>query len=257
MQYRRISLLFASPLVALLTACQPTAPRTLLLDGEAAYERADYRQAIDLLSNYLDANAPTELLPRARYARGLSQARLGDRPAAYRDLEAAAQAADPEVAWRASLVLGTLNFEDERWAAAARQYAAAAEKMPSGPPLDTVLWRLGQSQERSGQWREAAEAFRRLLTALPESNLAPVARRRLVLSADHFSIQCGVFDDADAATAFADTLSEKGLPSFVRTEPREGQFRRVVLVGRFATYDAAVDQLATVRRHVPDAILWP
>jgi cell division protein FtsN len=87
--------------------------------------------------------------------------------------------------------------------------------------------------------------------------MAPLARRRVALSVDYFSIQCGVYSRTENADSQAADLTRRGMPATVRREVRDGQSVFVVLTGRFSSYADALRALAGVRKTVPDAVIWP
>ncbi len=246
--------------LALLVGCNGLnePQRTCLADGERAYAQRQYRTAIDRLTVFLNRAGNRPEAARALYVRGMSQALAGGRPQAYSDLEQAVrQGADPQVAWRASAVLGILHFEDEHWAAAAQALAYAVSKMPAAPPMDALLFRLGLCYERTGRWSEALAPYRRILSAFPQAAYAARADRRVQLRADHFSIQAGVFSQQAGAEGVAEDLRRGNLPASVQRESRGGQYYYVVLVGRYNSYEQAKSALAQVLGYVPSAVLWP
>lgn len=259
--YRALPLL-AGLVVLLCAGCKtPPAtgrPRVRLVEGERAYRAGQYELAVQRLSEFIDQAGGDPAVPRALYVRGMARAQTAGRPAAYGDLaRAAREARDPQIVWSAQAVLGVLHFEDGQWDAAASALAAAVDRMPSVAPRDALLYRLGLCRERTGRWREAEAAYRAILSGFPRGPYAEQAQRRLELQADHFSVQCGVFADRRNAEALARELSAAGLDAHVRPETRAGQACHVVLVGRHATYEAALDALAQVKGHVPGAVLWP
>jgi len=228
-----------------------------VLSGERAYAGRDYRTAVAELSRYVNTYPRGPETGRARYVRALAYARTNARAHAYADLSHATRDDAREVRWRSNVLLGTLCFEDGRWSDAATAYGAAAREMRAAPPMDNVLWRLGQSLERAGRWTEARGAFERLAREFPRSQLADGARRRLELRPTHFAVQAGVFTQASSADRLADQLSQKGLAAYVRREPRRGVLVNVVLVGNHASYEAAWQQATTVRHYVSNAVIWP
>ena len=229
-----------------------------LTEGEEAYRAKRYNVAVERLSLLIDEVKDRPTAARARYVRGMTYSLAGQRALAYADLEQAARdAKDPDVAWRADAVLGVLCFEDEKWAAAAAALARAADKMPSAPPLDALLYRLGLCQERMGHWAEAQIAYRRIVSSFPGGAYAQNASRRLELNAEHFAIQCGVFSQPRIADSRVAELRQRGLAAYVRPETRQGPGYYVVLVGRYDSYTDAKLALAKVRGYVPSAVLWP
>ena len=246
--------------LAALTGChEMTARQKLwLVDGERAFTQKRYAIAADELNRFLAEVPEGPETDRALYVRGMANAKLGRRQQAYADIERAVQTCrDPDILWRALAVLGVMRFEDSDWAAAARSLERATDRMPARPPKDWLLFRQGQAYERSGQWSAAREAYRRVLTYFPRGKYAAVAQRRLQLNADHFSVQAGVFAGREGAEQVAAQLAGADLPAFVRRESRAGNPVHVVLVGRHATYEPAVQLLRRVKGYVPDAVLWP
>ncbi|MFQ5807528.1 MAG: SPOR domain-containing protein [Phycisphaerae bacterium] len=233
--------------------------RLWLARGQDYYEHEDYTRAIDQLSRFLGEVREGPGVARALFVRGMSNAQAGHRAPAYADLRrCAATPADDEITWRAYLVLGTLHFEDRQWAQAAQKLRATAERMPTGPPKDTVLYRLGLCHERTGRWRAAAQFYSEITKSFSGGKYARAAYRRLRLNANHFAVQCGAFRGKNNAETLRDNLEGKGLRAYVRQEIGGRRPLYVVLVGRFADYDEALAQLAMIKRQfVPDAVLWP
>ncbi len=230
----------------------------LLLHGEQAFRAGHYERSVDRLSRYLTSAGGAAHADRARYVRGMAQARLQRRASAYNDLQwAAGHADDTDVRWRSHAVLGIMHFEDSRWRTAARHLSAAAGLMPDGPPKDALLYRWGLSLERSGDWAASRRPYQLVITNFADGPYAKLTRRRLELRADHFAVQCGVFSQSRNARSMANELRTNGLDTHVRTELRGGTTRYVVLVGRYETYDVAIAALARVRGYVADAVLWP
>ncbi|MBN2447486.1 MAG: SPOR domain-containing protein [Phycisphaerae bacterium] len=226
--------------------------------GERSYEAARYDEAITKLTQYIESDPPAEDLGRAYYVRALSFAKSNRRSLAHEDLLHCFQTArDPDVVWRSCVLLGTLYYEDEKWANAAHAYTGAITRMQEAPPLDDVLWRLGVCHERMGQWGQSRTDFQRLVLQFPNSRLANDARRRLAISADHFAIQCGVFSSQTSADELTRQLARQGMSAYTRREPRDGALKNVVLVGRYTTYEEAWQDIARVRQYVPGAVIWP
>lgn len=238
------------------------AQRALLDEARSAYERQQYAVAVQRLDTFLSQVKGQPETVQAFYLRGMSHARSGMRAQAYADLRSAvALGVDADAVWRSYVVLGTLAFEDSDWEQAAQYLRAAADRMPDRPPKDTVLARLGMCFERTGRWLEARNPYRQIVERFGSGPHGDWARRRLQLNADHFAVQCGVFSQAANAETLRLNLERKGLPAFVRVEPRERASMHVVLVGRYARYEEAQRQLETVRARagdlVPNPVLWP
>ncbi|MFH1746998.1 MAG: tetratricopeptide repeat protein [Planctomycetota bacterium] len=246
--------------LAVLAGCnQPTdQQRMWLAEGERAYKQQHYEQAVQQLSQFVNAAPQRPEVGRALYVRALAQAHQNERSQARSDLERCVRSTDdPDVRWRAYAVLGTLDYEDGQWATAGRVYAAAIADAPREPPTDVMLFRLGVCCERSGRWDDARGPYQRLLVEYPESKLRDSAQRRLDINADHFAIQCGLFSSSENAENMMHDLERNGMVPRIRRETRNRAIYHVVLVGRYGSYEEALRDLARVKGYVPKAVIWP
>ncbi|MEW6250440.1 MAG: SPOR domain-containing protein [Planctomycetota bacterium] len=244
----------------LLTGCQGAGERghVALISGEQAYRSGAYQHAVEQITAYLRSGASGPGAARAYYVRGLAWALLGQRQAAYGDLQRAAQdRSDPQLTWQPPAALGVMYFEDERFEAAVRALHEAVTTMPKAPPKDALLFRLGMAQERAGRWSAASGPFAQVAREFPSSRYAGLAQRRLRLRADHFAVQCGAFTQAENAQRLAANLQAQGLETQVRPEQRQDGTYHVVLEGRYGSYADAIRALARVKGYVPEAVLWP
>ena len=233
--------------------------RMWLSQGERCYERDAYGQAIDALDRFLNEVREGPQHARAVYVRGLCHAQQGRRDRAYDDMRRCTQSAEePDVVWRAYVVLGTLHFEDRQWELGAQHLRAAADRMPPANPKDVVLYRAGLCHERNGDWTAAQSAFADVARQFPDGPFADAARRRLDIRAEHFAVQVGAFRTQDYALTQRDQLRGQGLNAYLRSEQRGRLPMYVVLVGRFISYDDALSYLAMIKeKFAADALLWP
>jgi tetratricopeptide (TPR) repeat protein len=248
----------AGPLV-LGCGCQPGKEyQDWLTQGQQACSEQRYDQAVQQLTQYINAVGTSPEAARAYYLRGVALAELKQGAQARQDLQRAAQfPGQPDVCWRACSVLGTLDYEDGRWPEATRHYEAVAQIAPQEPPKDLFLFRLGACYERTGRWENARRTFRRIVDEFPQSSVASDALRRVQLGADHFSVQCGVFSSLTNAENLVRQLEQDGFAPTVQREPRNGVMVYVVQVGRFNKYEYALQELARVKGYIPTAVLWP
>lgn len=255
---RVIIALLLVPLVFAGCAENTTQPTLLLAQGERAFNNQQYASANAKLTAYLNRAPDGPDAPRALYVRAMAAALLGKRDAAYEDLERAIYASpDLDISWRIHAVTGIMRFEDQAWEDAARSLYRAVERMPSTPPMDALLYRLGLCYERTGRWQAAQEPFRQIVARFPTGRYADHARRRIALQADHFAVQAGVFRDSDGAERLVAELRADGLDAYIRHQPRGGDSYNVVLVGRYGTYESAYETLRRVRGYVENAQIWP
>ncbi|MCG3126661.1 MAG: hypothetical protein CHACPFDD_01512 [Phycisphaerae bacterium] len=247
-----------SPLIVLAGCGLSPVARALLTDGQSAYDRRDYDEAVLKLSAFLKEAGQAPEARRALYIRGSAHAAAGRRTQARSDFSrAVTSAGEADVAWRAQVALGSLQFEDGDWPAAAEAYAAAAESMPRTPPMDFVIYRLGQCRQRTGNWPAGRAAFERLLRDFSRSPYVEQVRRQVARGPTSFSIQCGTFTRARNADELRAKLAAAGLAARVESESRGGEAVQVVWVGSYAKYDEAVRELSRVRAVAGDAIIWP
>jgi tetratricopeptide (TPR) repeat protein len=246
--------------VPFLVGCsQLTASQQATLEaGIKAYDQQNYTASVERLSTFLDEVKGKPESSRAAYVRGMSQAKLNKRAEAYTDLRLATEApADPDTVWRAYVMLSTLYFEDGKYDSALRMAAAAVGGMPNKPPRDAMLYREGVCYERLGRWDDARKPFEQVAQEFPETTFGRAGQRRLTLNATHFAVQCGSFANIRNADTLRERLRQAGFQTYTRQEPRGATTTHVVLVGKYASFNEALSQLTAVRKHVPDAVLWP
>jgi tetratricopeptide (TPR) repeat protein len=251
-----MALLVAAPLIGCATLSEQQ--RTLLVDGERAYREKQYQRATDQLSAFLGEVKQGPEVGRALYVRGMAAALVGQRPLAYSDLRRATQeSSDPQLAWQPYVALGVLSFEDEDWGSALQALSTAVQRMPSAPPKDAVLFRVGLCNERLGRWGAAAGPYQRIVLDFPAGPYVENAKRRLQLQADHFAVQCGVFSRPENAGDLVNRLQQQGFRPQVKQEQRRDGTYSVVLEGRYSSYAEANHALARIRGYIPQAVLWP
>lgn len=229
-----------------------------IVDGERAFQRDQYDQSIRSLTDFLNEAKDQPEIDRALYVRGMAFARTGRRSQAYSDLRRCVETGkDPQVKWRAALVLGALYFEDSDWRGAATSYGNAVNNMPGAPPKDLALYRLGQSNQRMGRWSAALDQFQQVISAFPRGEFGESARRVVDVKPSAFYIQSGVFGQQRNAENQAVTLQQAGFTTNIRSESRDARPIYVVLVGPFTSYAQARSEWGKVRGYAPDSIIWP
>jgi len=247
-------------LAVLGSGCTQLSPqaRQSLIDADGLYRSAKYAAAQQALDRWLAENDAAPESAEAYYLRGLSQIKLKNRPAGQADLEHARQKARrPDLKSHASATLGCMAFEDGRYDQAAALLNEAVAGLPARPPLDVVLFRLGTSQQRTGQWAASRKSFSRVASAVPQSPLILPARRKLNWPHEHFAVQCGAFKTAGNATRAVADLRAKGFDASHRVDRRTGGGLYRVYVGQYTTWDQATRAMASVRATGRDAMIVP
>lgn len=247
-------------LAALLSGCTQLTPqaRQALMDADGLYRSGKYAPAKRALDGWLADNGAAPESAEGYYLRGLCQLKMKDRSAGRADLERARQHTQrPELKSYAATTLGCMAFEDGQYDQAAMLLTEAVAKLPAKPPLDVVLFRLGVSQQRIGQWAASRESFSRDATAVPHSPLLLAARRKLNWPDEHFSIQCGAFKAVGNARKAVSDLRTKGFDASQHADGRTGGGIYRVYVGRYPTWVDASRALARVRATGRDAMIVP
>jgi len=231
--------------------------RKWLQAAQAAYVRGDDEQAIASSTRFLELHAGIQEAGEAYYLRGLSHARTGRVGAAKADLASALRTTRREdVKALAHAKLGDLAWSARDFEGARTHYEAVLQHTaPGAPPADQAMYRLGCVLQRLGRWRRADHHFDRLIHFFDGSELARRAKTRV--RAERWSIQVAAVTDATAATRVREDLRRAGLTSRVDLGLRRDRMHRLVRVGSFATYEAALPELARVRAVCPGAYVVP
>lgn len=232
--------------------------RTWLSQGQQAYEAKEYSRSIDFMSRFLETELDAPETQRALYYKGLSEAYRGQRTSAVQDLMHSAEMAhDNAMTWRAYAAIGSIHFEDEKWDEAADAFYEASKRMPTLPPKDVVLYKLGMARERAGRWGDAATPYEQILAEFPDGEIARSARRRLNTRTDTFTVEVAEFAVPSNADYLAFELEQQGLRPTIRRERVGPKDVYVVTVGEYPTQSEAEEAAARVRERYPTAKVWP
>ena len=228
-----------------------------LRDANDAYARGDDATAIGESTKFLQLHAGRQEAGEAYYIRGLANCRRGNATPARQDLAAAVRATRrKDLTAMAEAKLGDMAYRSGQWPRAEQHYRRALDAgAPDAPPADEATYRLGALLQREGRWRDADAQFDRLLHFFPDSPLARLATDRV--RAQRWSIQAAALAKASAANETQATLRRAGMPSRVDLALRGDRMLRLVRVGSYQSYDAALADLAKVRKFFADAYIAP
>gem|GEM_PF-1149485 len=238
--YYRLLMIFT--LLSAIAGCTPGRAKDLTV-CDVARERIDqgqYTQAVEILTDYLKKNMiDRRQAGEAYYLRGLCYRHM--RPAlnesAQKDFEKAVKKTrDFQIQALASAELGHIYYEDTPadYELAIRCYRNALAQLSKAPPMDSVLFRLGVSLQRQGNWPAADLYLSRCFNQFPESPWAQRARSRL--GGRTFRVQIGKYDSLGQARRMVDQLKESGRPARWTAIRKGKTLRYVVQMGKYASY---------------------
>jgi tetratricopeptide (TPR) repeat protein len=222
------------------------------------YDRSDFSAARGKLDGVLSTYPNWIGSAEPYYLRALCRVHLSDKAGALTDAEKAVELSrDETLTTNARAMAGTLAFETGDEAAARAHFAEAIQSLPERAETALVRYRYGLCLQHAGEWKEARAQFAIVVQRHPSGDLAEHARRMVEWPADHFSIQCGAFQQRSGASQLSAKIARSGLPARVESRSRLGKQLHVVLVGQYSNYAEAEAALPSVKRHVPGAVIAP
>lgn len=243
-----------------LSGCSQLPPdaRQRLLSSDELYRSGRYPEARQQLSDLIRQHADKAEIGEAYYLRGLCGIQMKDRTAGRGDLERAVETTNREdVRGRALATLGIMAYEDGDFELAVDHLQEAVKLLPSQPPVDELLLRLGSCLQRVGQWKESRLVLARVLHEFGSRPASKEARRKYGWPYEYFAIQAGAFRSTENARKLTAKLKSAGLAATYRLDARSGKGLHVVTVGRYIKWVQAERELARVRRVEPAAIIVP
>ena len=224
--------------------------------GDRNYRQGNWIGADEALTAAIRAEPYSPATAEAYYIRGLTRLKRGDMRAAETDFTSAAKLADREdLKANAQVCLGSIAYERESFAQAYNYYRSAVSNLPRVSPNDWVLYKLGISAQKVGEWDAAKRYLGRLIREYPGGETAQRARERL--DWDYFTIQAGAFTNRDNALSRVEQLRRASLPAYREVRENGGKPVQVVYVGRYKDFKSAAESLDKVKRVVSDAQIIP
>ena len=239
-------------------ASLPPAERQLLIDASRQYTQGDITTATANLDRIIREYSNASETAEAYYLRGLCRFISKQLQAAGEDFDrgiSTSTRSDLTARCRASLA--AIAYQSQDWPRAARLYQQSVGELPDVPPMDAVLYAAGVSMQRAGEWQEAKLQFARLLNRFRNSPLAADARRMATWRHPYYSIQLGVYRDAENAGKAVQEFRLQGFDPVQEYLSRNGEDVWVVMSGRYRTYADATAALAAVRQRGYDAVIIP
>lgn len=227
----------------------------MLDSGRAAYEAKDDKLTVQIMDQFIAANARSKYADEGYYWRGLAKLRMGDVPAARADFGYVIDhSTRGDVLSLAHKAMGDISFDSADMSTARAMYSQALRYMKDGqPPIDFVRYRLAQALQRLGQWEDADFQFNRLRHTFPDGELSKRASRQVHCRA--WTVQAAAFKERRAADYLAARLKNDALDAQVVPVTMESEALFAVQVGRFGTHDQAEAIVPQVKATAAEAFV--
>jgi tetratricopeptide (TPR) repeat protein len=249
------------PLLLLLGGC-PASNRGIEQANEA-FNRGEYLRTVELTQAIeADPQARGEDRAAALYLRGRALEELPaandaeklQNLAAARRAYVAALSHSPGKALEGRIRSGVANvaYHQEDYNTSMQQWTAAYELTDLPDQKPWILYRIGLSQQRLGQFDLADRTFAQVQQQYPGTE--PANRAREKQGVRQFYVQVGVFAQAATAQKTIDALKRMGHKPL---QSRDAQGRTVISVGPAPTWASARALQQRVAPQYPDAVIMP
>jgi tetratricopeptide (TPR) repeat protein len=259
----RLSLSLLLSCAALTGGCGPDKhAKEDLVAGFAALEAQQFDDAYARAEGYLGhvPNGPGTAEALYLKGRALEQKPAANPAQARTNLQAAraayveAFAKQPSKKLEAYLHTSLANvayFLDD-YTTAINEWTTAHGMLEDEDTKSWVLYRIGVSRQRLGQFAEADE----VLAAVQERHggTLPAQRAKEKMGARGFSVQLATYANTTAADATVGTLKQEGVAATKQADPKG---RTVVFVGPLPSYQQALGVKARYAGKYPDAVIVP
>lgn len=234
----------------------------------AAFGRKQYDEALAGAERVLAANPQSRGAAEAQYLRGRvfeersrAASEAGGNVAAARSAMQSAREAynaalllspAPPLEGSIRTQLANVAYHQEDYATAVAQWTAAYEKLTDPQAKAWVLYRIGLSQQRYGNFTEADRTFAAVQQQFPNTEQA--RRAAAHQGARGFHVQIGTFNSPANADAALKDLRASGV---IGLSLPNAAGQQVVRVGPAPTYEQAKALRARLAVKYPDAIIIP
>jgi TolA-binding protein len=236
--------------------------KTELNEGYASLEARQYDQAIDRADAFLQHTPAGAGTAEALYLKGQALEQKQSRSVnesranwqAAREAYVQALSQKPSAKLEPLLHAGIANvafFQDD-YQTAITEWTAAHDKLQDDSTRSWVLYRVGLSRQRMGQFAEADPVFAAVQERYPNTPAAQQAQKHQGVRG--FSVQFATFGNAANADAAMAALRKEGV---VATKQTDARGRSIILHGPLPSYQQAQAVKARYASQFPDAIIVP
>lgn len=220
--------------------------------GDRHYREGNLIGAEQVLTAALQMDSTGPAAAEAYYLRGLTRLKRRQTRQAEADfLCAVALAKRKDLKADCHVCLGSIAYGRGNFEGAYEHYRASAKHLPPVSPSDRVLYRLGESAQRLGKWREGRKYLGKVIRDFPHSETARLARKRV--GYDFFTIQAGAFRKRAGVRSRLADLRRAGLAA----RSTANSDLQIVYVGKYSDFELARASLDKVKQVVPDARIVP
>jgi outer membrane protein assembly factor BamD (BamD/ComL family) len=233
-----------------------------LTAGYAALENRQYDQAISGADEYLRSHPAGPGSAEALYLRGraleqkpaasLEQARANLQAARGAYIEALGRSPSRRLEAYVHTSLANVAYFQDDYPTAISEWTTAYGMLEDESIKAWVLYRIGLSRQRLGQFADADATFAAVMQRYP--NTVPAQRARERHGARAFHVQMATFAQSNSADAAINELRAQGVPVHKQIDSKG---RSVVLVGPLASYQQAQAMKARYAGKYPDAVIVP
>ena len=233
-----------------------------LAAGYAALENRQYEQAIARADEYLRSHPAGAGSAEALYLRGraleqkpadsLEQARANLQAARAAYIEALGRSPSRKLQAYVHTSLANVAYFQDDYPTAISEWTAAYGMLEDESIKAWVLYRIGLSRQRLGQFADADATFAAVMQRYPDT--VPAQRARERHGARAFNVQMATFAQSNSADAAINELRAQGVPVHKQIDSKG---RSVVLVGPLVSYQQAQAMKARYARRYPDALIVP
>lgn len=242
------------------TGCVELPPhaKTQMVQAEKEFRSGQYDSAKSKLDEVIQAYPSVLETSEAYYLRAQCLANRGNRGAAQSDIERClALSKNSDLTARAHATAGELAFEAGDAKKSSEHFRQALRNLPERPPYDLARFRYGVCLAQMGEWKNARDQWDAVVRGYPGSSITVQAQRMLAWPGDFFSIQCGAYRDAAAASKQAQKMRSAGHSARTEKRQRDGETLHMVYVGQYLRLNQAQEALGRVRQHAPGAVIVP
>jgi tetratricopeptide (TPR) repeat protein len=238
-----------------------------LNEAYAALARKQYDAAYAGAERVLAGNPAGTGAAEAQYLRGRvfearaeQAAEAGDINAARTNLGSARDAYNttlslqppPDLEGRAQAGLANVAYFQEDYSTAIAAWTKSYDKLDDPQSKAWVLYRIGLSQQRFGQFAEADKTFGQVQQQHP--NTEPARRAAAHQGAQGFYVQIGVYSTPANADNAVNGLRGQGIIGMRLTD---SSGRNIVRVGPMRTYEEAKSVKTRLAAKYPDTLIIP